>query len=250
MTNLTLRIGAFHAPYDWLAGGRLASAPRPARMLKMDEFTSNQTEAEPPLVQAELVEMSAGTAWEWQEVRPVRPRRRWRLPLLLFVATCFTTVVRRRGGGWPGRRLVGRPADGLALRRPRDDDSGLSRDGPLHPGLSLRGLCQLPILHSHAFSAARHAGGSDRHGAASGAPPGAVRYRHLGTVGGISAHHDLSGRRLATFDPGDTHRQACTVCCLAIPCSFSSWQLDSGANPQGLRSDSGSDGLCGLGWAR
>jgi membrane-associated protease RseP (regulator of RpoE activity) len=61
-------------------------------MLKMDQFTSNQTEAEPPLVQAEVVEMSAGAPWEWQEVRPVRPRRRWRLPLLLFVATCFTTV--------------------------------------------------------------------------------------------------------------------------------------------------------------
>ena len=62
-------------------------------MLKMDELTHNQTETEPPFVHAELVQMSAGTPWEWQEVRPVRPRRRWRLPLFLFVATCFTTLL-------------------------------------------------------------------------------------------------------------------------------------------------------------
>ena len=62
-------------------------------MLKMDGSSSNQTESEPPLVQGELVEVSPGAPWEWQEVRPVRPRRRWRLPLLLFIATCLSTLL-------------------------------------------------------------------------------------------------------------------------------------------------------------
>jgi membrane-associated protease RseP (regulator of RpoE activity) len=82
-------------------------------MQKMSEFTSNQAEeVEAPLAQAELVEVSPGAPWEWQEVRPVRPRRRWRLPLLLFVATCFTTLM--AGGletglaeGWWAGLLMG-----------------------------------------------------------------------------------------------------------------------------------------------
>ena len=58
----------------------------------MDNTTNNNTESEPKYVKAELVEMSEGPLWEWRDVRPVRPRRKWRLPVLLFVATCLSTL--------------------------------------------------------------------------------------------------------------------------------------------------------------
>jgi membrane-associated protease RseP (regulator of RpoE activity) len=46
---------------------------------------------EPEIIRAEVVEIMPGAPWEWREVRPVRPRRRWRLHILLFVATCLST---------------------------------------------------------------------------------------------------------------------------------------------------------------
>ncbi len=55
--------------------------------------TNDDQEPEPEYVQAELVEMSPAAPWEWREVRPVQPRRRWKLPLILFVATCLSTFV-------------------------------------------------------------------------------------------------------------------------------------------------------------
>jgi len=50
-----------------------------------------------------LVEMSPGAPWEWREVRAVRPRRRWRLPVLLFVATCLSTLLVGMAMGDEGR---------------------------------------------------------------------------------------------------------------------------------------------------
>ena len=62
-------------------------------------------EPEPELVQAELVEVEPGAPWEWREVRVVQPpQRRWRLPILLFVATCLSTVLSQMD---VERRLVG-----------------------------------------------------------------------------------------------------------------------------------------------
>lgn len=67
-------------------------------MQKMDNTTNDNLEPEPEIVQAELVEMSPGTPWEWREVRIVQPRRRrWRLPILLFVATCLSTLLAGAG---------------------------------------------------------------------------------------------------------------------------------------------------------
>ncbi len=47
------------------------------------------------IIRAELVEeMEPGAPWEWREVRPVRARRRRvRLPVLLFIATCLSTLI-------------------------------------------------------------------------------------------------------------------------------------------------------------
>ena len=60
----------------------------------MDDTTNDNSEPEPKYVQAELVEMSGeGPLWEWREVRPVRPRRKWRLPAMLFAATCLSTLL-------------------------------------------------------------------------------------------------------------------------------------------------------------
>jgi membrane-associated protease RseP (regulator of RpoE activity) len=58
-----------------------------------DHSPDQISESEPPYVHAELVEEVPGSAWEWREVRPVRPRQRsWRLPLFLFIATCLSTL--------------------------------------------------------------------------------------------------------------------------------------------------------------
>lgn len=73
----------------------------------MDQPSKNEDhnpEAEPEAIQAELVEVLHGAPWEWHEVRPLRPRRRWRLPVLLFIATCLSTW-------WAGTEMVG-PQDG------------------------------------------------------------------------------------------------------------------------------------------
>jgi membrane-associated protease RseP (regulator of RpoE activity) len=71
----------------------------------MDNPMTDDAGSEPQIVQAELVEMSPGAPWERQEVRAVRPRRRRRLlPLLLFVATCLSTLLVAMGDpeqtGW------------------------------------------------------------------------------------------------------------------------------------------------------
>lgn len=62
-------------------------------MQRMNNSDDEQFESEPEVIQAEVVEMSPVTPWEWRPVRAVRPRRRWRLPLLLFVATCLSTLL-------------------------------------------------------------------------------------------------------------------------------------------------------------
>jgi membrane-associated protease RseP (regulator of RpoE activity) len=60
-------------------------------MQKMDNPTNEEAGGEPEIIRAEVVEITPGAPWEWREVRPVRPRRRWLLHILLFVATCVST---------------------------------------------------------------------------------------------------------------------------------------------------------------
>lgn len=64
-------------------------------MQKMDNRMYDDDGSEPEVIRAELVEVSPGAPWEWPEVRAVRPvvyhRRVW-LPVLLFVATCLSTL--------------------------------------------------------------------------------------------------------------------------------------------------------------
>jgi membrane-associated protease RseP (regulator of RpoE activity) len=77
-----------------LTSSPLAHEIQQARMRQMDDPRDDNLESEAIYVPAELVEeVSPATPWEWREVRPVRPRRRWRLPLLLFVATCLSTLL-------------------------------------------------------------------------------------------------------------------------------------------------------------
>lgn len=61
-------------------------------MQKMDNPSYEEAGSEPEIIRAEVVEVTPAAPWEWQEVRPVPPQRRWRLPLLLFVATCLSTL--------------------------------------------------------------------------------------------------------------------------------------------------------------
>jgi membrane-associated protease RseP (regulator of RpoE activity) len=64
-------------------------------MQQMDSAMNHGEDYNPEIIQAELVEeVAPGAPWEWREVRPVRPRvRRAWLPALLFVATCFSTLL-------------------------------------------------------------------------------------------------------------------------------------------------------------
>jgi membrane-associated protease RseP (regulator of RpoE activity) len=60
-------------------------------MQKMENPPDDNLDSDQDIIRAEVVEVMPGAPWQWQQVRPVRPRRRWRLPLLLFVATCLST---------------------------------------------------------------------------------------------------------------------------------------------------------------
>lgn len=70
-------------------------------MQEMDESLHNEMDTEPEIIQAEIVDMEPVGPGQWREVRPVRPQRRWRLPAMLFVATCLSTLLagRQFGGG-------------------------------------------------------------------------------------------------------------------------------------------------------
>lgn len=57
----------------------------------MERKASDNVGLEPEIILAEMVEAAPGAPWTWREVRPVRPRRRWGVPLVLFAATCATT---------------------------------------------------------------------------------------------------------------------------------------------------------------
>ncbi|MBN1394104.1 MAG: site-2 protease family protein [Pirellulales bacterium] len=62
-------------------------------MQKMDDFKYNDTYSEPEIIQAEIVEMAPVGGDQWVRSRPAQPRRRWRLHILLFVATCLSTLL-------------------------------------------------------------------------------------------------------------------------------------------------------------
>lgn len=59
----------------------------------MDDSKYNEMDGEPEIIQAEIVDMEPVGPGQWREVRPVRPQRRWRLPAMLFVATCLSTLL-------------------------------------------------------------------------------------------------------------------------------------------------------------
>jgi membrane-associated protease RseP (regulator of RpoE activity) len=77
-------------------------------MQKMEYPADDNLDSDQDIIRAEVVEVMPGAPWEWQEVRPVRPRRRWRLPLLLFAATCLSTwlvAIDLKDGWWAGLLL-------------------------------------------------------------------------------------------------------------------------------------------------
>jgi len=82
-------------------------------MQQMDNSMNRDEDCNPEIIHAELVEeMEPGTPWEWREVRPVRPRRRRvRLPVLLFIATCLSTLFAGFGdpskSGWLDALVTG-----------------------------------------------------------------------------------------------------------------------------------------------
>jgi len=150
-------------------------------MLKMDDLSSNQTEFEPQLVHSELVEQSAGAPWEWQEVRPVRPRRRWRLPLLLFVATCLSTL-------WTGGAEAGLVIGWWA-------------------GLLMGLRYALPVMTILVCHEMGHFIQAHRYGAYASLPyfiPLPFPLSPLGTLGAVIGMEPRVGHRRALFDIGIT----------------------------------------------
>ena len=151
-------------------------------MQKMDNSTyttNDEQEPEPEYVQAELVEMSPAAPWEWREVRPVQPRRRWRLPVLLFVATCLSTLL-------VGMEMSGIEKGYLALLA-----AGLSYSVPV-----------MTILLCHEMG---HFLQARRYGVYCSLPffiP--VPIPPFGTMGAVIAMEPRIGHRRALFDIGIT----------------------------------------------
>jgi Zn-dependent protease len=83
---------------------QLASHARQAKMQEMDNSLDYGEDSDPEIIRAEIVdEMEPGAPWEWREVRPVQRQRRVRLPILLFIATCLSTLYVSMGDveqGW------------------------------------------------------------------------------------------------------------------------------------------------------
>ena len=80
----------------------------------MDNSLNHGEDYDPEIIRAEIVEeMEPGAPWEWQEVRPVRRQRRVRLPVLLFIATCLSTLLAGMGdatdsgAGWFDEFVLG-----------------------------------------------------------------------------------------------------------------------------------------------
>ena len=89
-------------------------------MQGMDNSTNHGEDFDPTIIRAEIVdEMQPGVPWQWREVRPVRPRRNWRRPLVLFIATCVSTLLAGMVGWTPsGPGWVDAIASGLRYALP------------------------------------------------------------------------------------------------------------------------------------
>jgi membrane-associated protease RseP (regulator of RpoE activity) len=140
----------------------------------MDDNASHDSE----IVQAEVVvEMPTGVPGVYQEIREVNPKRRWKLPLVLFVATCLST--------W----FVGIPMAG-------------KYDGPW--GLILNGLrYAIPVMTILICHEMGHFIQAWRYGVYASFPyflP--MPFSPLGTLGAVIAMEPRMGHRRALFDIG------------------------------------------------
>jgi len=87
-------------------------------MQEMDDSKHNEMDGEPEIIQAEIVDMEPVGPGQWREVHPVRPQRRWRLPAMLFVATCLSTLLAGTQIGGDGSGLFAAFAAGLRYAVP------------------------------------------------------------------------------------------------------------------------------------
>lgn len=168
-----------HGLLNTLKPPRLAIRRWQAKMLKMSNTPDENMETEPEVVRAELVEMSPETPWEWCEVRAVRPQRRWRLPLLLFIATCLSTL------------FAGVSEEALAVNWFAAIFSGLRYAVPV-----------MTILLCHEMG---HFIQAHRYGVYASFPyfiP--MPFSPLGTLGAVIAMEPRVGHRRALFDIGIT----------------------------------------------
>jgi membrane-associated protease RseP (regulator of RpoE activity) len=150
-------------------------------MQGMDNTPNHDEDYNSDIIRAEIVdEMEPGAPWEWHEVRPVRRQRRIRLPLLLFIATCLSTL-------WAGMAFWAdwRPGWFAALL------DGLSYAVPV-----------MTILICHEMG---HFIQAHRYGVYASFPyflP--MPLTPLGTLGAVIAMEPRMGHRKALFDIGIT----------------------------------------------
>ncbi len=151
-------------------------------MQQMDNPINDETGAEPEIIQAEVVqEVEPGTPWAWQEFRPPRPRPRHgrRLPAMLFVSTCLSTL-------WIGTQIGDKPRDWMAAWF-----AGLRYAVPL-----------MTILVCHEMG---HFLQARRYGVYASLPyfiP--IPFRPFGTLGAVIFMEPRIGGRKALFDIGIT----------------------------------------------
>lgn len=81
----------------------------------MQNNPANDSEIIPAEV---VVEMAGSAPWQWHEVRPVVHRRRWKLPLVLFVVTCLSTFAAGATKHWLNQQWIAGIWEGLAYAVP------------------------------------------------------------------------------------------------------------------------------------
>ena len=142
---------------------------------------SENHEDEPKVFPAELVEIVPASAWQFQEMPPPQPvrKRRLRLPVLLFIATCLSTL------------LAGTSEADMQLNWAQSLIQGLKYAVPL-----------MTILVCHEMG---HFLQAWRHGVYASFPffiP--VPFPPIGTMGAVIAMEARMGHRRALFDIGIT----------------------------------------------
>jgi membrane-associated protease RseP (regulator of RpoE activity) len=76
----------------------------PEQKIDSTQFDFTQIDSNQIYPTQVVVEIASPGQWQWQEVRPVQRKRKWKLPLILFILTCLSTLLVSTpiNKGWDG----------------------------------------------------------------------------------------------------------------------------------------------------